>query len=110
MQPLILLSITVSYPNNYNNNILTDSFNTTLCNIITVNCGDPLAAINDSTLRIADYNDELTLEGTTVNYTCPTGLILNGTSQSTCMSDGQWKPDPREVACVGSFLCKFTDS
>ena len=70
------------------------------CSIID-NCGDPLANVSDSTVRIVDYSDKLTLEGTTVNFSCPSGLIIDGIKQSTCMSDGRWEPDPNESACIG---------
>jgi hypothetical protein len=71
------------------------------CLIYIDSCGDPLANISDSPIRIVDYSDELMLEGMTVNLSCPTGLLINGTKQSTCMSDGRWEPDPKESICIG---------
>ena len=56
--------------------------------------------MNDS-LKIMGY-EEPTLEGTVVNFTCPTGMVLNGPiSASTCMGNGEWEPDPRELKCKG---------
>lgn len=44
------------------------------------------------------------LEGMTVNFSCPTGMLLTGSSyglighasMTTCMSTGKWEPDPIE--------------
>ena len=48
-------------------------------------CGHPIqAVINDSqTLQIMGYADP-SLEGTTVNFSCPTGQILIGPRTATC--------------------------
>ena len=42
------------------------------------------------------------LEGQTTTFTCSTGQILNGFNSSTCMGNGEWEPDPREVECTGT--------
>ena len=44
---------------------------------------------------------EPVMEGTTVNYTCPSGLVHSGPSSSICTENGEWEPDPREVVCKG---------
>ena len=41
------------------------------------------------------------LEGQTVAFSCAPGQTLNGSNQSTCMGNGKWKPDPRDVECIG---------
>ena len=46
------------------------------------------------------YHDPA-LEGDNITFTCPTGAILNGPNSSTCMGNGEWEPDPREVNCTG---------
>jgi hypothetical protein len=46
------------------------------------------------------YND-VALEGDSVSFTCSSGLVLTGPNSSTCMENGEWEPDPREVACKG---------
>ena len=44
------------------------------------------------------------LEGQIITFTCPPGHILNGCTSSTCMGNGEWEPDPREVQCTGRFI------
>ena len=46
-----------------------------------------------------DYDDPA-LEGETITFTCFPGSILNGHNSSTCMGNGEWVPDPREVECA----------
>jgi hypothetical protein len=47
-----------------------------------------------------DYVDPA-LEGQIVIFACPPGQILNGSTSSTCIENGEWEPDPREVECTG---------
>ena len=52
-------------------------------------------------MLVSGYND-VALEGDSVSFTCPSGLILTGPNSSTCRGNGEWEPDPRaEVACKG---------
>ena len=62
-------------------------------------CDHPLATavVNPSLPDISDYNDTL---GSVVHFSCSSGLVLNGSRTATCMSNGEWFPDPREVMCV----------
>ena len=46
------------------------------------------------------YTDPL-IEGNTISLLCPHGLTLTGPDTSTCMSNGEWEPDIRNVTCVG---------
>ena len=46
------------------------------------------------------YVDPAT-EGTTLTFHCPPEYILTGSNSSTCMRNGKWEPDPREVECKG---------
>ena len=41
------------------------------------------------------------LEGQIIIFTCPPGQILNGCISSTCMVNGEWEPESREVECKG---------
>ena len=41
------------------------------------------------------------LEGTNITFTCSPGLVLTGPNTSTCMGNGEWEPNPREVECKG---------
>ena len=53
------------------------------------------------------YNDgELAIEGVSVTFTCPPGLVLTGPNTTTCMRNGDWEPDPRDAACVGTTATK----
>ena len=41
------------------------------------------------------------IPGDNVTFYCSPGLILTGPNTSTCMRNGEWEPDPREVKCEG---------
>ena len=41
----------------------------------------------------------VSLKGDMVTFICSSGLILTGPNISTCMGNGKWEPDPREIAC-----------
>ena len=41
------------------------------------------------------------LEGQTITFTCLPGQMLNGSNSATCMGNGKWERDPREVECTG---------
>ena len=69
----------------------------TIIILLTANCGD---ALDQSSVVSSDYTNQ-SLEGSTVNFTCPPGFILIGPNMSTCMGNGEWEPDPREVNCMG---------
>ena len=56
-----------------------------------------------------DYVDPA-LEGQNITFACPTGQTLNGSNSSTCMGNGEWKPDPGEVECTGVGTTAVTTS
>ena len=74
-------------------------------NIITVaNCGHPkllLTISNNSTSKIEAYND-LPVEGSTVRFSCPPGLVLIGPNSAICLENGEWEPDPSQLMCINS--------
>ena len=78
-------------------------------NVLTANCGDPLDNVLDqSSIVVVGYNDTIpSLEGNTVNYTCYPGVKLTGPNMSTCMENGNWEPDPRNVNCIGEFMIAY---
>ena len=43
------------------------------------------------------------LEGQTIIFIYPHGQTLNGSNSSTCMGNGEWEPDPREIECLGGM-------
>ena len=53
-------------------------------------------------IRVVGYNDRA-LEGDHITFTCPSGLVLNGSNTSTCIGNGKWEPDPREVNCISEL-------
>ena len=55
----------------------------------------------DSPVRVVTGYRDPALEGTMVMFSCPTGLILSGSSSSTCMENGEWEPDIKETKCKG---------
>ena len=58
----------------------------------------------DSPVRVVTGYRDPALEGTTVMFSCPTGRTLTGSSMSTCMEDGEWEPDLREIKCKGGYV------
>ena len=53
----------------------------------------------NTNIRVMGYEDPA-FEGNRVIFTCLSGLMLNGSNSSTCMGNGEWEPDPREVDCI----------
>ena len=54
---------------------------------------------------VMGYSDTTpSLKGSTVTYACYLGVALNGPNMSTCMENGNWEPDPRNVSCIGEFM------
>ena len=41
------------------------------------------------------------IEGTNVTFSCnDSQLLLEGPNSSTCMENGKWEPDSRNVECI----------
>ena len=57
-------------------------------------------ALTHTDVRVMDYEDPA-VEGESITFTCFPSLVLNGPNSSTCMENGEWEPDPREVNCTG---------
>ena len=51
-----------------------------------------------------EYSDPA-LEGASVTFGCPPELVLVGSNTSTCMGNGQWNPNPANIACKGETVC-----
>ena len=64
-------------------------------------CEHPRAQLSDSQIVIMG-NDDISI-GIILKLSCPTGFVLTGpnTSESVCMGNGEWEPDPREAKCKG---------
>ena len=71
---------------------------------IIAKCDYPFQAItNDShNVQVMGYVDP-SLEGTTVNFSCPIDQILTGPRTSTCLGNGEWESNPSEsnIKCKG---------
>ena len=66
--------------------------------IATVTCDYP--EINDhiDSIRVSGSSNPA-LEGTSIKFHCPPGQELTGSESTTCMANGEWKPDPRNITC-----------
>ena len=53
---------------------------------------------------IAVGYEDPALVGENITFICPIGSTLNGPNSSTCMGNGEWEPDPREVECTGRLV------
>ena len=58
-----------------------------------------------SWFRVIGYGDPA-LEVTTIILECSSpNLVLIGPTTTTCIGNGEWEPEPREVMCIGeSYL------
>ena len=57
-------------------------------------------------MTVLGYTDTV-VEGTTVTFQCPVGLVLERHSSSTCMENGKWEPVLYEVNCTGINMHQF---
>ena len=60
-------------------------------------CG-MLAEIVDTSVPVSN-DRQPALQGSTMNFSCPTGLVLTGPNATTCMENGEWEPDPTSLKC-----------
>ena len=65
-------------------------------------CSDPLTLANDGVI-VEGYEDPA-LEGENIIFSCRDGLTLIGSNSATCIGNGEWEPDPREVECIGGSV------
>ena len=79
-------------------------------NLIKINtgeCGYPTLGDEAVTILSHMHTDGPWLEGSTISYSCPSGLKIAGTNTSTCMDNGQWEPDPSDITCAGNHHSSF---
>jgi hypothetical protein len=68
-------------------------------------CGNLAAMLkNQSTLTMEYDHPALEVEGVSITFACSPGLMLSGPNASTCMGNGKWEPDPRDVECESKLL------
>ena len=65
------------------------------------NCGNPTINRNITVVGLVENDRAVVQAGTTVAISCPDGLTPIGPNASTCMENGEWEPDLREVKCKG---------
>ena len=68
--------------------------------VCTANCGYPASDSIDEALRVIGYEAPM-LEGSSIILDCFPGYALIGSNSATCMENGEWEPDPRDVECEG---------
>ena len=73
-------------------------------NFITVTCDNLFNKTNTASSDFTITMDYIATEGTTVTFGCPAYYVLVGPNTTTCMGNGKWEPDPREVECKGILL------
>ena len=76
---------------------------------MTVKCGSLETDDIDDDISVEGYSDPA-VEGTTVMLQCLLPghqLQLVGPNTTTCMGNGEWKPDPREATCLGMNQSKI---
>ena len=52
---------------------------------------------------VEGYKDPA-IEGEIIMFSCRSGLMNTGPNSATCMGNGEWEPDLREVQCTGGFI------
>ena len=80
-------------------------------------CGHPelLSTVsNESVPNVVGYDDIIPVEGTTIRFSCPPGLVITGPNSATCKENGEWEPDPSGVKCGDSkgkmfLIAKISD-
>ena len=60
----------------------------------------------DDSLVVTGYIDPA-VEGSSINLSCSSG-VLTGPTMTTCMQNGEWKPDPVNAECKGEQFIKWS--
>jgi hypothetical protein len=67
-------------------------------------CNHPFQDVDNNSVIIEGYMDPA-LEGVVLSFDCPSQQVLIGPNTTTCMGNGEWEPDPRELECKGTLYC-----
>ena len=68
------------------------------------NCGNLAAKVKNQSALTIEYNYPALDEGASVIFACSRGLMLSGPNSSTCMGNGEWEPNPRDVECKSKLI------
>ena len=79
---------------------------TIIAKSVSVSCRYP-SLMQGVQCSVDDYSERL-LNGTILTFTCPSGQILNGHNATMCIENGEWKPDPSVVKCLGEINAQPT--
>ena len=63
----------------------------------------PIQLLHRPVTVVMESHDIPSIEGQFITYTCPPEFTLTGPNTSVCMGNREWKPDPREVDCIGNY-------
>jgi hypothetical protein len=70
-----------------------------------VTCGHPfqdrISVDNAHDSMIIEGYMDPALKGAVLSFDCPPQYFLIGSNTTSCMGNGEWEPDPREVECKG---------
>lgn len=73
----------------------------------TVRCVHPLHLLVNEQLMIKAESPQLLMPSNinvSLSFSCKSPGVLTGPNSATCMEDGNWEPDPREVECKGIYF------
>jgi hypothetical protein len=76
----------------------------------TVTCDLPSQLLKRPVVVDAGSQDYPHMEGQSITYTCPHGLILTGPNASVCSGNRRWEPDPGQMDCIGDLMPILSDA
>ena len=62
---------------------------------------------SDNSIIVSSYRNPA-IDGTTITFSCPDGLILTGSNTSTCTGNGEWEPELKGIRCKGKSIIPKT--
>ena len=67
-----------------------------------VKCVNLNVLINEHLIIKASDDDQPSKVNTSLSFSCKSPeRVLTGPNSTTCMDDGNWEPDPKDVECKG---------
>ncbi len=62
------------------------------------------AAESNVSVSMIEGHSGFPIEGTTITFSCPSGLKLIGPRSAKCTENGEWEPDLMEIRCHHSEI------